>query len=75
MFPRLRVAVLYEQNGDGAPVFNDLLLSAKRVPMRFGTSSQSIANALQTAATQNGIILAALSEERPVLLVFLRHFG
>jgi len=36
---------------------------------------QSIADALLSATSQEGTTLAALSDERPVLLVFLRHFG
>ena len=31
--------------------------------------------ALTNATTQKGITLARLSSERPLLLVFLRHFG
>ena len=35
----------------------------------------TIADALTRYTTQKGATLAALSEDRPVLLVFLRHFG
>jgi hypothetical protein len=38
-------------------------------------TSTAIAQALGQAITQKGITLAALSDERPLLLVFLRHFG
>ena len=39
------------------------------------TISTAIAQSLEEAITQKGITLAALSDERPLLLVFLRHFG
>jgi len=35
----------------------------------------TIPEALAQFATQNGITVAALSEESPLLLIFLRHFG
>jgi hypothetical protein len=38
-------------------------------------TSTTIRDALAETATQKGAKLAALSEERPLLLVFLRHFG
>lgn len=34
-----------------------------------------VAQALANVTTQKGISLGALSDERPLLLVFLRHFG
>jgi hypothetical protein len=39
------------------------------------TPSLSIPEALAQFETQNGITVAALSDESPLLLVFLRHFG
>ena len=38
-------------------------------------TTTSIPEALANAVTQNGTTLAALSEQSPVLLVFLRQFG
>jgi hypothetical protein len=38
-------------------------------------SASNIANALAITTTQKGISLAALSDQQPLLLVFLRHFG
>jgi hypothetical protein len=38
-------------------------------------TSTAIAQSLGEAITQKEITLSALSEERPLLLVFLRHFG
>jgi hypothetical protein len=38
-------------------------------------SATTIAQALNQTATQNGAMLAALSKQRPLLLVFLRQFG
>jgi hypothetical protein len=35
----------------------------------------TIAEALACATTQKGATLAGLSDERPLLLVFLRQFG
>lgn len=35
----------------------------------------SIGEALKEMKTQHGVALAELSEEQPVMLVFLRHFG
>jgi len=35
----------------------------------------ALQHAVHGARTHNGATLAALSHERPVLLVFLRHFG
>lgn len=37
--------------------------------------SGNIADALAHATTQKGTSLAALSDQQPQLLVFLRHFG
>ena len=34
-----------------------------------------VAQALANITTQKGVSLAALSDERPLLLVFLRQFG
>jgi len=35
----------------------------------------NISNALANATTQKGVSLAVLSDQQPLLLVFLRHFG
>ncbi|MFM7298560.1 MAG: hypothetical protein ACKO4Q_15250 [Planctomycetota bacterium] len=37
--------------------------------------ADSVRVALEAASTQHGTSLAQLSFERPVLAVFLRHFG
>jgi hypothetical protein len=37
--------------------------------------TQAVAAALASARTQRGDTLAAIARERPLLLVFLRHFG
>ena len=39
------------------------------------TAATTVAEALAHATTQNGTTLAALSDERPLLLVLLRQFG
>jgi len=38
-------------------------------------SATTIAEALESAVTETGTTLAALSGEAPLLLVFLRQFG
>jgi len=38
-------------------------------------STTTVAEALEGAVTQTGTTLAALSDEAPLLLVFLRQFG
>jgi hypothetical protein len=43
--------------------------------MLFMTSDSTIAASLAQHTTQKGATLAALSDECPLLLVFLRHFG
>jgi hypothetical protein len=35
----------------------------------------SLADALKDASTQHGTSLASVADERPLLLIFLRHFG
>ena len=44
-------------------------------PMADTPETTTVPEALANAVTQNGTSLAALSEERPILLVFLRQFG
>ena len=43
--------------------------------MPHSEEASSVADALAHATTQKGTTLAALSDERPLLLVFLRQFG
>lgn len=43
--------------------------------MKKAAETATIPDALNQHATQKGISLAALSEQSPVLLVFLRQFG
>jgi len=43
--------------------------------MQEAVANTNIAAALAGTATQKGSTLAALSDECPLLLVFLRHFG
>ena len=50
-------------------------LAIKTFPMSQPQTALTIPEALAQFATQNGITVAALSEDSPLLLVFLRHFG
>ena len=43
--------------------------------MQEAVANPNISTALAVTATQKGSTLGALSNQRPLLLVFLRHFG
>ena len=61
---------------DKLSVGNQLAKDAKSsLPMKQAAETSTIPDALTQHATQKGISLAALSDQSPLLLVFLRQFG